>query len=64
MGNKITKGCPQESCCGHGFWNIQYNTLLNLRYTNHTKTIALADDLIIIIKEESIREAENIANVK
>jgi hypothetical protein len=23
---KITKGCPQGSCCGPGFWNIQLRT--------------------------------------
>jgi hypothetical protein len=22
---QVTKGCPQGSCCGPGFWNIQYN---------------------------------------
>ena len=58
----ITKGCPQGSCCGPGFWNIQYNPLLNLEYTNHSKVVAFADDLMIIIKAESIGEAENIAN--
>jgi len=60
----ITKGCPQASCCGPGFWNIQYNPLLNLKYTNHSKVVAVADDLIIMIKAESIGEAENIANVE
>jgi hypothetical protein len=60
----ITKGCQQGSCCGPGFWNIHYNSLLNLRYTNHTKTLAFADDLVIMIKAESIREAENIVNVE
>jgi cytochrome b involved in lipid metabolism len=38
-------------------------TLLNLRYTNHTKT-AFADDLVVMIKAELIREAENIANME
>ena len=37
---------------------------MNLRCTNHTKTIAFADDLILMIKAESIREAENIVNVE
>jgi hypothetical protein len=60
----ITKGCPQGSCCGPGLWNIQYNSLLTLKYTNHTKAVAFADDLLIMIKAESIREAENIANVE
>jgi hypothetical protein len=27
----ITKGSPQGSCFGPGFWNIQYNSLLNLK---------------------------------
>jgi len=63
MEKNITKGCPQWSCCGPGFWSIQYNSRLNLSYINHTKTVAFADGLVIMIKAESIREAENIANV-
>jgi len=64
MEKNITKGCPQGSCCGLGFWNIKYNSLLNLRYTNHTKTVAFANDLVVMIKAESVRGAENIANVE
>ena len=64
MEKNINKVFPQESCCGPGFWNIQYNSLLNFRFTNHTKTVAFADDLVVMIKAESIREAENIANVE
>ena len=60
----ITKGCPQGSCCGPSFWNIQYNSLLILRYTCHMKTVAFADNLVIMIKADSITEAENIANVE
>jgi hypothetical protein len=60
----VTKGCPQGSCCGPGFWNIQYNTLLNVRYTKHTKTVAFADDLVVMIQADSIREAEDVANVE
>jgi len=64
MEKNITKGCPQGSRCGTGFWNIQFNSLLNLRYTNHMKTVTFADDLVIMIKADSIRKAENIANVE
>jgi hypothetical protein len=60
----VTKGCQQGSCCGRGFWNKQYNFLLTLRYTKHTKAVAFAGDLVIMIKSDSIREAENIANVE
>jgi len=23
---RVTKGCPQGSCCGPGFWNLLYNS--------------------------------------
>ena len=64
MVKNITKGYPQGSCCGLGLWNVECNPLLTLKYTNHTKAVAFADDLVIMIKAESIREAENIANVE
>jgi hypothetical protein len=41
---KISKGCPQGSASGPGFWNLQYNSLLNLEYTKNTRVIAYADD--------------------
>jgi len=40
--SKVTQG----SCCGPVFGT--YNSF-NLRYTNHTKIVAFADDLVIII---------------
>ena len=61
---EITKGCPQGSCCGPGLWNIQFDPLLKHQYTKHTKVVAFADDLVVMIKAESVGEAENIANVE
>lgn len=61
---KVSKGCPQGSCSGPGFWNLQYNSLLNLNYTRHTKVVAFADDLLVITKGTSTLEAENYANVE
>ena len=60
----ITKGCLQGSCCGPGLWNIQYNSLLNIQFTHHTKAIAITDDLVIMTKAESIPEVENIMNAE
>ena len=45
---KVTKGCPQGSCCGPGLWNVLYNALLDLEFTSHTKAIAFADDVAIL----------------
>jgi hypothetical protein len=33
----VTKGCPQGSCCGPGFWNLLYNSLLQLELTNQRR---------------------------
>ena len=44
-------------------WNLQYYSLLNLNYTNRTKAIAFADDLIIVTRGKTSIEAENIANI-
>jgi hypothetical protein len=60
----VSKGCAQGSCCGPGFWNIQYNSLLNLEYGKHTKAIAFADYLLIAVMAETVREAENHANIE
>ena len=59
---EVSKGCPQGSCSGPGFWNILYNTLLNLNFTKRTKVIAFADDLLVLTKGEYPTEAENYAN--
>jgi len=58
----VTKGCPQRSCCGPGFWNVLYNDLLNMKYSSHTTLIAFADDLVILTYGEKISEAEAHAN--
>ena len=34
MRKNITKGCAQWSCCGPILWNIQYDTVLNLQFTD------------------------------
>jgi hypothetical protein len=32
MERDVSRGCPQGSCCRPGFWNMQYNSLLNLEF--------------------------------
>jgi hypothetical protein len=61
---EASKGCPQGSCCRPGFWNIQYSSLLNLEFRKQTKVISFADDLLIAVKAESIREAEYLTNIE
>ena len=58
----VSKGCPQGSFLGPGMWNIFYNSLLNIKFTNGTKIIAFADDLILLTRGKSVSELENIAN--
>jgi len=63
MEREVTKGCLQDSWCGPGFWNIQYNSLHKPEFGKPTKAIAFADDLIIVVRAETVREAENYANI-
>ena len=60
----VTKGSPQGSCCGLGYWFILYNSLLNIKFTQHTKVVAFADDLVIMTRAKFIRQAENIMNAE
>jgi hypothetical protein len=64
IAKSVTKGIPLGSCCGPGFWNLLYNSLLKLEFTSHSKAIAFTDDLIILTKGKSIVEAENYMNLE
>jgi hypothetical protein len=61
---EVSKGYPQGSCCGPGFWNIQYNSFLSLKFKRRTKVVAFADDLILVIRGERVSEAENFSNLE
>jgi hypothetical protein len=37
-----------------GFWNIQFNSLLNLEFGKRTKAIVFADDLLIAVRAENV----------
>ena len=58
----VTMGCPQGSCSGPGFWNILYNSLLNMDFTHRTRVIAFADDLLVLTRGKCALDAENYAN--
>jgi hypothetical protein len=61
---RVTKGYPQGSCCGPGYWNVLYNSILTLELTSHSKSIAFADDLIILTRGETVIEVENFMNIE
>jgi len=60
----ISRGCPQGSCSGPGMWNLQYNSLLQIKYMDRTKVVAFADDLIMATSGGSVKAVENYANVE
>jgi hypothetical protein len=62
MEKEVSKGCSQGPCCGPGFWCVMYNSLLNLKFTRRTKTVAFADDLILAVRGKMACEAENFSN--
>jgi hypothetical protein len=61
---KRSKGLPQGSASGPGFWNLSYNSLLNIEYTKNTTVIAYTDDLVILVKGKTQVEVENYANIE
>ena len=58
------EGCQQGSCCRPGLWNIQYDSLLNIEYMPTTKVIAIADDVVVLIKGNNSLQIENRANIE
>jgi hypothetical protein len=58
----VSRGFPHGSCCGPGYWNIQYNSLLNLEFMDKTKVVAFEVDLILAIRAYSTRAVENYVN--
>jgi len=60
----ISNGCPQGSASGPGFWNIQFNSILQLEFMKNTKIIAYADDLLILSKGKTQEEIENYASIE
>jgi 5'(3')-deoxyribonucleotidase len=46
------------------YWNIQYNSLLNLNFAKYTRAIAFADDLLIAVKAATVAEVENFTNME
>jgi hypothetical protein len=64
MEKELNRGCPQGSCSTPGYWNLQYNSLLKIKYMDRRKVVAYADDLIMVTRGESIRAVESYTNVE
>jgi len=58
----MTMGCPHNSCSSPGFWNIPYNSLLNMDLTHCTRVIAFADNLLVLTQGKCALDPENYAN--
>jgi hypothetical protein len=59
----LTKGCPQGSACGPGFWSILYNSLLELQLPNNVVIQGFADDTLLMISGQTVSDIENKANL-
>jgi hypothetical protein len=59
---RVSKGCPQGPCCGPGFWNIQFNSLLKLEFKARTKAVAFADNLMLAVRSDSASAVETYSN--
>jgi hypothetical protein len=62
LSKNLSKGCPQGSACGPGFWIILFNALLELKLPAGVNIQGFADDTLLIITSKSIAELELKAN--
>ncbi len=54
----LSKGCPQGSACGPGFWNIIFNSCLKLNFPSTVSMNGFADDALLQIFARTIPELE------
>jgi ribonuclease HI len=59
---KLSKGCPQGSSCGPGFWNIKFNSSLKLDFPQMVRLNGFADDALLQVFAQTIPELETKAN--
>ena len=53
-----TRGCPQGSVLGPTCWNLIFDELLRIETQAKDRSIAYADDLVILVNGNSRREIE------
>jgi ribonuclease HI len=58
VSKRLTKGCPQGSSCGPGFWNVIFNKCLQLSFSREIQSKGFADDTLLLTFAESISELE------
>jgi hypothetical protein len=61
---ELSRGLPQGSCSAPGYWNLQYNSLLKIKYMDRTKVVAYADNLILATRGDLVRAVENYTKVE
>ena len=50
---KAEQGCPQGSVCGPVMWNLMMDVLLKELEKNDCEVVAYADDLLLLVRENS-----------
>ena len=56
---EVTQGCPQGSICDPFIWNLVMNDLLLSLFNAGVKSVAYADDLLILVEGNSRKDIED-----
>lgn len=58
----ISGGVPQGSVLGPLLWNVMYDGVLRLPLPTGTKTVAFADDVVVVVVAKHLEEVTEMAN--
>lgn len=58
----ISKGCPQGSACGPGYWNILIDDIFDIPLPKGSRLICFADDCLLMISDKNTYQLKKKAN--
>ncbi|GJQ68329.1 hypothetical protein Trydic_g23102, partial [Trypoxylus dichotomus] len=62
VSRRVTRGCPQGSRSGPGYWNILYDSVFQLDLGEGCEIVAFADDTTLLVRAQQYKTLKGRAN--